>query len=109
MTNEKEKAAFGLWREMPYTDSEKRFANNLSEDNADIVRAFYGGYHSRDKEIARLLAEIERKDDLLRDVLNSGRVNEWQETDERIGYVDVQIDKSTLADIRKALQNKDGE
>jgi hypothetical protein len=56
--------------------------------------------------VKMMLAEIERKDELLRDILNSGRCNAWQETDERIGYVDLQVDKSTLEEIKALLENK---
>jgi hypothetical protein len=107
---EKEKEAYSRWlHKLPdLSDDEKRFLECVRKDHRvdESVVLFYAGHHSRDEEFAALKAEIERKDELLRDILNSGRCNAWQETDERIGYVDLQVDKSTLEEIKALLENK---
>jgi hypothetical protein len=62
---DKEKQAFEEWFSVASTEEELNFANYLYGENCypiRFTRGFYGGYHARDAEIARLEDEIERKD-----------------------------------------------
>lgn len=57
---EKEKQIFEEWREdTENTQYEDRFSEIIGEPFDEIAFGFYGGYHSRDDEIAALKAEID--------------------------------------------------
>ena len=63
---EEVKNAYGDWFDYGDFEAADEFARKT---NFDWGLGFYGGYHSRDEEIAALKAEIERKDEAIKNAL----------------------------------------
>lgn len=71
---ETEKQAFEAWWADPvWDDSEHDFSSRWDGEKGISAAAFYGGYHSRDEEIAALKAEIGRKDEAMETALEQAR------------------------------------
>ena len=114
---DKEKQAFEAWNEdVRFTehDQEMKFSDYIASDYIIdssighhsrwiIGNAFYGGYHSRDEEIAALKAEIERKDEALRVVLDSAG-KDWYPHDDDRAIVENALNHSEKPDSLWALK-----
>jgi hypothetical protein len=82
---EKEKQAFDKWHDSTEPDdNEIDFSRLVAEEHKDLVTqdwayGFYGGYHSRDEEIAALKAEIKRKDKRIKEAMKlmNEDINDW--------------------------------
>lgn len=107
---EKEKQAFNEWYNGNPDDSWFFVNNTKSLDRTKrILFGFYGGYHSRDEEINRLRAEIERKNRALQFIYDSAGID-WLPHDDDRKLVEEALyimNPPEKPDSSQALQNKE--
>jgi hypothetical protein len=86
---EKEKQAFEYWDSNGFAiRNEFRFADMITDGNVnstkgDVSFGFYGGYHSRDEEVAELKGELAKKNEAIRKIANMS----FDEYHSKIGWM----------------------